>query len=222
MKKIYLIVLCVIFACSSFILIGVIHAQNSDRDVPQDKTIESDPTNLDSPLGNNDDISDYDEFDYNGDGFISLEELQSRKSTVENNQLSDALEGNQIREIDKIRSNRALTQEQKNALSKLDAEGLSYGSGRYLRKEAEILGLIDVDGRRITLAEVKSMIVEEKNLIYEISKIIKYPDFEGGSGIHRIVYFLDATGNESIELSFSGLLVTYTNLEKGISETLKS
>lgn len=75
--------------------------------------------------------------------------------------------------------------------------------GSYERKIAELNGDISLNAERINLEDVQSWIDNGMNyneIENKLSEIQPYPDFIGGSGITKIEYWLDETGNNKILL----------------------
>jgi len=73
--------------------------------------------------------------------------------------------------------------------------------GVYERKIAELNGEISVDSPRINLGLVKSWINDGMNYVDIENKLeeeYSFPDFVGGSGVTKIEYWLDETGNDKI------------------------
>lgn len=75
--------------------------------------------------------------------------------------------------------------------------------GSYERKIAELSGDISSDAKRINLEDVQAWIDDGMNyteIENKLSEIQPYPDFIGGSGVTKIEYWLDETGNDKILL----------------------
>lgn len=73
-------------------------------------------------------------------------------------------------------------------------------AGSYTRKIQEILGTLPEGSRRITLSEIETLIskYDYDTVVDEMYKIHSIPDFTGGSGITRIMFWLDDEGTEMI------------------------
>ena len=117
------------------------------------------------------------------------------------------------------------TEEQKQKLEELKAVS---GVGEYTRQIHVIMGTLPEGTPRITLEQAKAICAQysdelEVKLTWNVlsesfNKIVGAPDYEGGSGIHRIVYFLDEEGTEAIVLL--GTSVQYVNMTTGVRERI--
>ncbi len=96
----------------------------------------------------------------------------------------------------------ALSEEQEKALAEL-AEKEHGVFGEFERARASILNKIPEDASRMTLAEAKELVNSSdsfKKIYDKLSASQPYPDFIGGSGVTKIEYWLDETGNDKILL----------------------
>ena len=96
----------------------------------------------------------------------------------------------------------ALSEEQEKALAEL-AEKEHGVFGEFERARASILNKIPEDASRMTLAEAKELVNSSdsfKEIYDKLSASQPYPDFIGGSGVTKIEYWLDETGNDKILL----------------------
>ena len=96
----------------------------------------------------------------------------------------------------------ALSEEQEKALAEL-AEKEHGVFGEFERARASILNKIPEDASRMTLAEAKELVNSSdsfKEIYDKLSASQPYPDFIGGSGVTKIEYLLDETGNDKILL----------------------
>ena len=96
----------------------------------------------------------------------------------------------------------ALSEEQEKALAEL-AEKEHGVFGEFERAWASILNKIPEDASRMTLAEAKELVNSSdsfKKIYDKLSASQPYPDFIGGSGVTKIEYWLDETGNDKILL----------------------
>ncbi|MFF2480413.1 hypothetical protein [Paenibacillus sp. NPDC058071] len=101
-------------------------------------------------------------------------------------------------------------------------EDKSLGIGEWKRKSLEISGELPKDAKRLTVESAVKIISEKKNVedvIVEFNKIAGAPDFEGGSGLHRAIYYLDEQREEAIYV-LAGKVMHVTFGKDG-SETIK-
>ncbi len=115
----------------------------------------------------------------------------------------------------------ATDQEQKNAIDKLK-EDRSLGIGEWKRESLKIIGQLPNDAARLTVDSALKVISQKKtdvDVIDEFNKIAGAPDWEGGSGIHRVIYYLDEQRKEAIYV-VAGNVVHVTFGENG-DEILK-
>lgn len=95
---------------------------------------------------------------------------------------------------------RATTPEQKNALLALQKDN-SIGIGERTREALEIIGELPNGARRIKIEDaerIEKEFKDEGSKVNAFNDIAGAPDFEGGSGIHRTIYFMDAKNKEGI------------------------
>lgn len=75
--------------------------------------------------------------------------------------------------------------------------------GSYERKIAELNGAISADAERVKLENVQSWIADGmkyQEIEEKLAEVQPYPDFIGGSGVTKIEYWLDESGNDKILL----------------------
>lgn len=115
---------------------------------------------------------------------------------------------------------RAKTEEQKTALLKLQKDS-SLGIGEWKRDSLNIIGELPTESRRLRLTEVREMVKEKKDLSSitdSFNKIAGAPDWEGGSGIDRKIYFLDDAHTEAIYV-INGVNIVYVTNNKSEKQT---
>ena len=122
---------------------------------------------------------------------LSASDLQKREENYEKipSNLDDEIEAvTQLNEV------------QLKAIEDFKSEhSLSMLVGSCPRQEALLMGKINSTERRITLEEVKQAIKETKvGEPQGIFDMIQYPDFEGGSGMTWLEYWIDDDGSERI------------------------
>lgn len=111
---------------------------------------------------------------------------------------------------------RATTQEQKDALLALKKD-TSIGIGEWKRDALQIIGELPHDVKRIKVEDAERIIKENKDqssIIKAFDEIAGAPDWEGGSGIPRIIYFTDNNHKEGIYIINNSILHVVTD-EKG-------
>lgn len=112
---------------------------------------------------------------------------------------------------------KAITQEQKDAIEKLKKD-TSVGYGEYKRDALMIIGVLPKGQRRLTLEEARQVVNEthgtdDVNVILgRFNAIAGAPDFVGGSGMTRTIYFLDDNRTELIYV-FSAKLIGYSTID---------
>lgn len=105
------------------------------------------------------------------------------------------------------RIERAQNDAQKQTLQKLE-KNREYGWGDLERSALEVTGELSKDHRRLTLDDAQKVVtknVTEEQAIQLFNEIAGAPDFHGGSGIERTLYFLDDSGSEYIEISLGSV-----------------
>jgi hypothetical protein len=111
---------------------------------------------------------------------------------------------------------KAKTQEQKDALLALKKD-TSIGIGEWKRDALKIIGELPHDVKRIKIEDAERVIKENKDqdaIIKAFNEIAGAPDWEGGSGIHRIIYFIDNNHKEGIFIINNNIMHVVTD-EKG-------
>ena len=95
------------------------------------------------------------------------------------------------------------TPEQREQLDAIIADH-SLGVGEWRRDVLITLGYLSADTPRLTAQDAAELYdkVEYKDLENEFNRIAGAPDWVGGSGIHRVVYFLNDERTEAIYLIF--------------------
>jgi hypothetical protein len=95
------------------------------------------------------------------------------------------------------------TPEQREQLDAIIADH-SLGVGEWRRNVLITLGYLSADTPRLTAQDAAELYgkVEYKDLENEFNRIAGAPDWVGGSGIHRVVYFLNDERTEAIYLIF--------------------
>lgn len=95
----------------------------------------------------------------------------------------------------------------------------------YHRRIYQLMGLIPENAQRLTLEQAMRISKEigpwkdggmeeyEQRFIDAFNDIAKAPDYDGGSGIRTVIYFLNDDGTQNIEISCS--YVRYTDAETG-------
>lgn len=93
------------------------------------------------------------------------------------------------------------TPEQREQLDAIFAD-LSYGTGEWRRPVLLVLGDLPADTPRLTAQDAARLYgkVEFENMDEEFNKIAGAPDWVGGSGIYREIYFLNDERTEAIYL----------------------
>lgn len=95
---------------------------------------------------------------------------------------------------------KATSQKQKDALLKLEKD-FSLGIGEWKRDALIIIGELPYDMKRLKIEDVKRIIKEnedESSRVKAFNEIAGAPDWEGGSGIHRTIYFMDENRKDGI------------------------
>lgn len=96
----------------------------------------------------------------------------------------------------------AKSQDQKEKISALKADK-SLGIGIWKRDALLIIGKLPNNQKRMTLDEAKQIVMSNKaipDIIDMFNRSAGAPDFEGGSGISRTVYYTDETKKNAIYL----------------------
>lgn len=118
--------------------------------------------------------------------------------------------------------NKAKSQEQKDALLKLQKD-TSLGWGEWKRNSLQIIGELPTNARRLKLEEARR-IVKEKTDINTITsafnEIAGAPDWEGGSGVHLVVYFLDDAHKEGVLIRNGFSIFHVTKDENGVDKAV--
>jgi len=94
----------------------------------------------------------------------------------------------------------------------------SLGIGEWKRESLKIIGRIPKNQKRLTLESTNEIIKDLKttdtnDIINSFNEIAGAPDWEGGSGISRTIYFTDETKKESIQIIFDDVKHIYTDKE---------
>jgi hypothetical protein len=100
---------------------------------------------------------------------------------------------------------RASTPEQKAALQALQKDN-SIGLGEWTRDALEIIGELPTGARRIKVEDAERINKEykdERSRITAFNEIAGAPDFQGGSGITRTIYFIDGNPKDTILIIFN-------------------
>ena len=85
----------------------------------------------------------------------------------------------------------------------------SFGIGEWKRDVLIIIGDLPINQPRLTVDDVINIIerdVAYNDLTDQFNEIAGAPDFEGGSGIPRSIYFLDDAHTEAIQLMLNGIM----------------
>ncbi len=112
---------------------------------------------------------------------------------------------------------KAKSQDQKDALIALQKD-TSLGIGEWKRESMKIINELPPQSRRLKMDEVVNIIKGNKNVssISEgLNKIAGAPDWEGGSGIHRQIYFLDDERKEAIYIINGENIIFVSKDEQG-------
>lgn len=130
------------------------------------------------------------------------------------------------------RSYKIASDEQKALLDNIDTENFLGAVGVYTKQIKIIMNELPVDTPYITLEQavnICSMVdVDDYNtvnefehdIVQQFNQITGAPDFEGGSGIHRVVYFLDDDHSKYIIIRLGSVI--YVDTQSDLSETLLS
>lgn len=93
----------------------------------------------------------------------------------------------------------------------------------YHRKIYQMMGLLPASTQRLTLEQAVNISKEigpwkdggleeyEQRFIDAFNNIAKAPDYDGGSGIRTVIYFLNDEGTQNVEISCS--YVRFTDAE---------
>ena len=104
------------------------------------------------------------------------------------------------------------TAEQKEKLLAIRKSNNLPGIGVYVKQVLKIMGEIDEDSPNISLEQIKNLCDSfdksryedanhlERMLSYEINKIAVVPDFDGGSMISHIAYYIDGDPSKIIDI----------------------
>lgn len=118
--------------------------------------------------------------------------------------------------------NKAKNQEQKDAISKLQKD-TSLGWGEWKRNSLQIIGELPANARRLKLEEARRIINEKtdtKAITSAFNEIAGAPDWEGGSGIHRVIYYLDDARKEGIYILNGTSILHVTKDENGVEKAV--
>lgn len=122
------------------------------------------------------------------------------------------------------------SEEQKRQLEQIQAANEWGSLGECTRAIMIVMGDLSADTPRLTLSQARDICEKlegrwflssdsfEQNAVRRFDKIAGAPDFQGGSGIYRYVYYLDDEQTESITVMLGS--VRYSNEETGESEVL--
>ena len=122
------------------------------------------------------------------------------------------------------------TDAQKKQLESIQTNTTSYGyAHEYIKKVLIIMGELPADTPQITLAQAQVICkdIQERNLSFSeftpaliaaFNEIAGAPDYDGGSGMRVIDYYLNDRQTELLRLSANGVL--YINKEANIYEFL--
>lgn len=144
---------------------------------------------------------------------ISTPEKTSESDTSETQtSVGSRLNSGVVSAKDYTSEEKDIIQKKHNELDELEAKEI--WKGRYIRKRYEIDQNTTFE-RRITLAEVKSIIKKYESIdkesayekiIEEMNAIHKYPDMSSGSGIEILEYWLDDKEKEEIDIWLGNIL----------------
>lgn len=110
----------------------------------------------------------------------------------------------------------AETREQKDAIASLRKDG-SNGVGVWQREALTIVGRIPKDQKRLSKDEAKRIIEESahcSDVLRAFEAVAGAPDFVGGSGIHRIIYYVDDSKRDAI-YCMNGLFIYVSYDDEG-------
>lgn len=116
---------------------------------------------------------------------------------------------------------KATTEEQKDALHKLQQDTSLGVAGEWKRDALIIIGELLKDAKRIQLEDAERIVREsddQEPIQHAFNKIAGAPDWEGGSGMHRAIYFIDNNRKEGISVMNNSVIHFTTNSE-GVQKT---
>jgi len=102
---------------------------------------------------------------------------------------------------------KAVTAEQKSKIKELEMDK-SLGLGEWKREAMRIIGELKMDSPRVTRADAEEIIgkyKDETSIKDAFNLIAGAPDWEGGSGISRSIYFMDDERKEAIYVFSNGV-----------------
>ena len=113
------------------------------------------------------------------------------------------------------RMEKAADQSQKDELNKLKNDK-THGIGWYKRDALMITNELAKDQKRLTLEEAEKIVKEKdkpEDIVKAFNEIAGAPDFEGGLGISRSIYYLDDERSKAIVV-FGNMLFIYTEYDE--------
>lgn len=117
---------------------------------------------------------------------------------------------------------KATTEEQRDALHKLMQDSSLGVAGEWKRDALIIIGELPKDAKRIQLEDAERIVRESNDqepVQNAFNKIAGAPDWEGGSGIHKAIYFIDNNRKEGISVMMYNSVIHFTTNSEGVQKT---
>ncbi|REK69178.1 hypothetical protein [Paenibacillus paeoniae] len=137
----------------------------------------------------------------------SILEKQSADQTIEMESTTESSNEQYVKE--------AHNQTQVDQLLGLEKDK-SLGIGVWKREALQIIGKLPKDQQRLTFTSAKEIINGSKSkdvidISFSFNEIAGAPDWEGGSGISRTIYFTDEAKNEAIYILYNDIKHVFTD-----------
>ncbi|MEK3883817.1 hypothetical protein [Paenibacillus sp. PL2-23] len=110
----------------------------------------------------------------------------------------------------------AESSDERTALQRLEADD-SMGIGAWTRDALIVVGLLPYDQARLTLSDAEKIVKQggaAGTIVEDLNAIAGAPDWQGGSGIDRKVYYMDDERTEAIVV-LGGVSMTHVVYDNG-------
>ncbi|MCR2807296.1 hypothetical protein [Paenibacillus soyae] len=107
--------------------------------------------------------------------------------------------------------------DEREALQQLEADD-SMGFGAWTREALMIVGELPRDQARLTLQDAEKIVAQTAgtdSIVEKFNGIAGAPDWQGGSGADRKIYFLDESKSEAV-IVLNGVSASHVIYERGI------